>query len=227
MRSKFMTLLTVIGAVTVLALAANTVALAATGQSLLLGKSNTSGAITALTRTSQGTALKLQTAKAFNAPLAVNGTGKVANLNADKVDGLDSSQMVNQSYVWTKAVTVPDNGVTFTIPIPKGTWVVGYSIYMSGGGATGGESGCFLRRQAEVQSFFAEDRSATVLDQSPGHSGSALITISEGVVLALSCTASAEFTTLATQPIQVYATRTSTIGGGVLKQAAHAQRVDR
>ncbi len=221
------TALTVIGAVTVLVLAGNTIVLAATGQSLLLGKSNTSGTITALTRTSQGTALKLQTAKAFNAPLAVNGTGKVANLNADKVDGLDSSQMVNQSYVWTKAVTVPDSTVAFTIPIPKGTWVVGYSIYMSGGDAAGGSSGCYLRRQTDVQTFFAEDRSATVADHSPGHSGSAVITITDGADLILNCSATEDFTTLASQPIQVYATRTSTIGGGVLKQAAPAQRVAR
>lgn len=91
MRSKLMSLLTVIGAVTVLVLAANSVALATTGKAILAGKINTSSKMTTLTRTTAGTALKVTTKSTANAPFAVNGTGKVANLNADKIDGKDST----------------------------------------------------------------------------------------------------------------------------------------
>lgn len=87
----FKTLLTVIGAVTVLVLAGNTVALAATGHALVLGKKNTANKITTLTRTTAGPALRVKTASAGNAPFVVNGTGKVVNLNADSLDGQDAS----------------------------------------------------------------------------------------------------------------------------------------
>jgi len=91
------TLLTVIGAVTVLVLASNTLALAATGHALILGKKNTANKITKLKRTTEGPALKLKTTSPSASPLVVNGKGKVANLNADKIDGKDSSAFAPSS----------------------------------------------------------------------------------------------------------------------------------
>jgi hypothetical protein len=95
MRTRLVTLLTVIGAVTVLVLAGNTVALAATGHGFLLGKSNTATKETALSRTTAGTALKVTTKSSTSAPLAVNGKGKVTNLNADAVDGKSANAFDN------------------------------------------------------------------------------------------------------------------------------------
>lgn len=69
---------------------------AATGSSFVLGKSNSAGATTKLTRTTSGSVLTLISKSSANAPLAVNGRGRVANLNADKVDGLDSTQLRGQ-----------------------------------------------------------------------------------------------------------------------------------
>lgn len=128
---RLTTPLAVLGAATVLVLAANTVTLAATGQGFLLGKSNSANNITALTRTTSGTALKLQTASSANAPLAVNGTGKVVNLNADKIDGLDGAGL--QTAVWE--YTLPDKGgntatsVSFSFPgLPAGRYLASYSV---------------------------------------------------------------------------------------------------
>lgn len=64
-------------------------AYAATGGTFLLGKANSASTITTLSN-SAGTALSLKS-KAGTAPLAVNGTTKVTNLNADLLDGLNSS----------------------------------------------------------------------------------------------------------------------------------------
>ena len=86
------TLLTVVGAVTVLVLASNTLALAATGHALILGKKNTANKMTKLKRTTAGPALKLKTTSSSATPLKVNGRGKVANLNADLLDGKDSTE---------------------------------------------------------------------------------------------------------------------------------------
>lgn len=76
------------GAITALVLGSGT-AYAATGGNFILGKSNTAGAISTLTN-NNGTALALNSA-AGSAPLTVNRGVKVANLNADKLDGKDSS----------------------------------------------------------------------------------------------------------------------------------------
>jgi hypothetical protein len=90
MRS-FKTILTVVGAVTVLVLAANTVAYAATGGKFILGKTNKANKVSTLKRTTNGSALNLITKSSSNAPLSTNGKGKVANLNADMLDGKDST----------------------------------------------------------------------------------------------------------------------------------------
>jgi len=60
-------------------------AYAANGGSLLIGRSNFGSAATTLSN-SAGTALKLNS-KSGTAPLAVNRTTKVTNLNADLLDG--------------------------------------------------------------------------------------------------------------------------------------------
>src|SRR5687768_14784111 len=68
------------------------VSYAATGKSMVLGKANEASKVTALKRTTPGPALKL-TVKPGSAPLAVNSTGKVAKLNADRLDGLDAAAL--------------------------------------------------------------------------------------------------------------------------------------
>lgn len=126
--------LAVLGATTILVLAANTLTLAATGQGFLLGKSNSADNITALTRTTSGTALKLQTAKSFNAPLAVNGTGKVANLNADRLDGLDSAALRTTTYVFTSSFT-DQSAVAYNLPLANGTYLITFSSSFAGIGS--------------------------------------------------------------------------------------------
>lgn len=66
-------------------------ATAATGGALVLGRANSASSRTGLT-SSAGTPLSLY-AKSGYAPLLVNSAVKVAHLNADRVDGLDSSQL--------------------------------------------------------------------------------------------------------------------------------------
>jgi hypothetical protein len=58
-------------------------------KSVLLGTKNKATSTTTISN-SRGTALALNSPSG-KAPLAVNSTGKVVNLNADRLDGLDSS----------------------------------------------------------------------------------------------------------------------------------------
>ncbi len=64
-------------------------ALAANGKPFILGKSNVATKISKLVKSGAGPALDLQVDS--GPPLAVNSAVKVANLNADQLDGFDST----------------------------------------------------------------------------------------------------------------------------------------
>jgi hypothetical protein len=105
---------------------------AATGGNFILGQSNTAGSTTALSSGTTGPALKATntntaagaTALGLNVPsghtpFTVNSGTKVTNLNADKLDGLDSTQLVSSSSlrrVGPFALT-PTDGQTASVQI--------------------------------------------------------------------------------------------------------------
>jgi hypothetical protein len=80
---------------------------AATGGNFILGQTNTASSTTALSAGTTGPALKATntstgTAASFNVasghpPFSVNSGTKVTNLNADKLDGLDSTSFLSGS----------------------------------------------------------------------------------------------------------------------------------
>jgi hypothetical protein len=78
------------GAVAALVLGSGT-AVAATGGKFILGHGNSAGAVSTLTN-SRGPALSLKS-KAGTPSLVVGSRTKVANLNADTVDGVDSTKL--------------------------------------------------------------------------------------------------------------------------------------
>jgi hypothetical protein len=75
-----------------------TTALGANGDFFKVGKSNFASAVSVLDKSGAGPALRLLVDS--GAPLAVNSSKKVDNLNADRVDGKDSSALMPaQTYV--------------------------------------------------------------------------------------------------------------------------------
>ncbi len=66
------------------------VAYATTGRSLILGQLNVADTTTAVKNTGSGPAMTFKVKRKTAAPFAVNASGRVIRLNADKVDGLDS-----------------------------------------------------------------------------------------------------------------------------------------
>jgi hypothetical protein len=126
---KLKTFLTVIGAVTVLVLAANTAVYAATGGKFILGQTNKANKASTLKRTTSGSALNLTTKSSTNSPMTVNGTGKVTNLNADKLDGHDSSFFASGGYStgFTSPVVMTSAGeshLLMSLAVPAGRYVV-------------------------------------------------------------------------------------------------------
>ena len=126
---KFKTFLTVIGAVTILVLAANSAVYAATGGKFILGKINKANKVSTLKRTTNGSALNLTTKSSSNAPLTTNGRGKVGNLNADMLDGHDSSFFASGGYSTSFESNVVmtsagENHLLMSLAVPAGKYVV-------------------------------------------------------------------------------------------------------
>lgn len=219
------TTLAVLGAVTILVLAGNTIGLAATGHSFILGKSNSANKVTTLTRTTSGSALRVNTRSSSDAPLQVNGHGKVANLNADLLDGLDSSALRTNAYVFTKAVNGSSN-VVIPITLPAGTYLLGYAAFMSGGESAGGAAGCYFTHYVPATTtltYFGETRIVTATGIIPSVSGNAIVSFGPGINVSLNCSAPNAFTTSDAEPIQITATRVNLVGGGALRVASSAR----
>ena len=140
----------VVGLAVILALTVGVAgsALGANGANLLLGKSNTANAITQLVGTVAGpallidnnstdasaTALDLQV-EAGKAPMKVNSDAQVANLNADKVDGLDASQLGGLSGVEQVGVAGQLNSTDIkstSVKCPEGKIAIGGGARMNG-----------------------------------------------------------------------------------------------
>lgn len=99
---------------------------AATGSGLVLGRANTASAPTTITNDGAGPALRLTTSSSASAPFATNATGKVLNLHADKLDGMDAAALVAAARSAVDAAklqgrTVAD--IAAMAPVPRFTFV--------------------------------------------------------------------------------------------------------
>jgi len=202
------TLLAVVGGATILVLAGNTVALATTGHSLILGHSNSADTYTGITRTTSGSVLKLTTKSSTNAPLTVNGKGKIANLNADLVDGYDSSTMRNRTYTYTVPVIAASTGFSATVPLPAGAYTFGYSAFFPTSGTTG-NANCQVRKaHASTNTFYGLAEFLETATANPAVSGSGEVTVSSGDTITFECFTATNFTSNPNIPIQIQFTST-------------------
>jgi hypothetical protein len=140
------------GAIFALVVGSGTAA-AANGYKLVIGHTNYASKATTLSN-SKGTALSLKS-KRGTAPLAVSSTTKVSRLNADTVDGVDSSALARTGGrtgsfdVTGTSVDSDQNGqmdsIVATATCPSGT-------QMTGGGATDETTSGYLVSSAPAAS---------------------------------------------------------------------------
>jgi hypothetical protein len=102
---------------------------AATGDSMILGKSNVAKKATKLKRTTGGPVLDLK-AKKNSPPLSVNSTVRVDNLNADLVDGLSSAELATNTTTVNLGLTVNESDPTWNVSLPDGTYLVNWQAYV-------------------------------------------------------------------------------------------------
>jgi hypothetical protein len=122
-------------------------AYAANGGSLLIGRSNTGSATTTLTNTG-GTPLKLNAKSQSYAPLAVNSSKVVTNLNADKLDGITEAQLARAAgktgnITGTSDWAPADPNDPASLPDPSTGLIIGVATCPSGTKLTGGGSDNF------------------------------------------------------------------------------------
>jgi hypothetical protein len=111
-------------------------AVAATGGKLILGQANSATSTTTVTN-SRGPALSLKS-KAGTPPLVVNSRTRVGNLNADTVDGVDSSALARtagRTGVIDASGELVDNDTTDAYPFDT---IVAYAECPAGTQLTGG-----------------------------------------------------------------------------------------
>jgi hypothetical protein len=108
------------------------VAYAATGGVFVVGQPNTASATTSITN-SAGTALALSSPAGIPA-LKVNGTAKVSNLNADRLDGENASEFALKNGRTGVIVGAADDGDGYvnTARCPSGTVATGGGGYATG-----------------------------------------------------------------------------------------------
>jgi hypothetical protein len=94
MKPSYQRVAAIIGVTSVLIVGYDAVTYAAEGQSLLLGKANTSNAVTTVQRSTAGAAFALIVSNSSNSPFTTNGTGKVSNLYADRAATADNATLL-------------------------------------------------------------------------------------------------------------------------------------
>ena len=102
-----------------LVLGVATAALGANGDFFKVGRSNFASAVSVLDKSGAGPALRLLVDS--GPPLAVNSSARVANLNADKVDSFNASQLVRGASAsdFVNTTTSPHPANLFTVSAPR------------------------------------------------------------------------------------------------------------
>jgi hypothetical protein len=120
--------LPVLLAATVVVGGANLAAYAANGHPVLLGQKNTATKTTTI-KNAKGTVLSLK-GKKGKPTFKVSNTEKIKKLNADLVDGLDSTALQNKTYTYNLTGTsAAPNLIRFALPgLPGGKYLVTLSV---------------------------------------------------------------------------------------------------
>lgn len=202
--------LTVLGAAVVLAVVVNGFAVAATGQGFVLGRQNTANKATTLARTTSGPALQLRTASSANAPLIVNGRGRVTNLNADRVDGWDAERLRHQVLTFEIAPTgFTGSAFALPLPLPAGRYAASYTATFDG---VSGYTFCWFEQVTDTGDPEVPQKKVLGEDIYEGTNlaalnGNGTITVSVDTEVRLVCQSDGALEWTASQPVQVQALR--------------------
>ncbi len=201
----------VVGLVLVAAL--DWAAAAATGRATILGRWNQADHTTTIKNTKSGPALDLRAKK--GPALKVNNDKRVTNLNADKLDGFSSGDLLanrNVTYQWS--ATDHTGGFTQAIPDqPPGPYLISFALQMNGATGEPGNPNVINCRIDQTTTVGVDmlkarlaDTQLTSVATQPSLNGASPLVVAAGDKLALICTmtrSGLEWDTPSFQPITV------------------------
>lgn len=163
-------------------------AFAATGQSMILGKSNSANKATTVTRTTSGPAMQLNVKNGKGAPFKVNSKGRIGKLNADLVDGKHAADLGVRTLVYDYNVNLTSTSVMeFTLPqVPAGSYLGTMDGWIYG--PSGASMICYLRTPTtsdRLQQWFPAATGNTFFPVST----SGVVTVSAASDLTVRCSA--------------------------------------
>jgi hypothetical protein len=215
-------------------------AAAATGRATILGRWNQADHTTTIKNTATGPALALRARK--GPALKVNNSKRIQKLNADKLDGLSSSDYKtnrNTIYQWT--VAAHTGAFTQAVPTQQpGSYLITFNVQMNGAAGDPGNPNVIncrivqsgLSGTVAFQKAILADTQVTSVGTPPALNGTSPLIVSEGDSLALDCTMTRnaqQWSTTQYQPVTVNLLRTdgsfvyvAPLGkAAVLKKTAH------
>ena len=208
MRLSLRTSATVVAGTAILALAANGVSYAATGQGLVGGHQNVAGKTTTLKTSSPGPALSLVSRGDKQPSLSVSSKAKVKNLNASLLDGRSASSLAThaQTFLAGQRGTTLDDTTAFRLPVRPGAYAI--SLQGAFGPVEETETGiveCFVTDQHFSKLYAGATSAIDPDDGIPLPSAANVVRVPRGTNLLAGCFASAPVTFL--QPLAVSLTR--------------------
>lgn len=120
-------------------------AYAATGRSMILGKSNKANKVTTVIRTNSGPAMQFKVKNGTGAPIKVNSKGRIGKLNADMVDGKHASDLGVRTTVYDHNIALTGvAAMKFSLPaVQAGSYLATMDGWIYG--PSGGSMICYLR----------------------------------------------------------------------------------
>jgi hypothetical protein len=199
---KLKTVLTAATLALFLVVAGDYLAYAATGDSLILGRGNNANKITSLTRTTNGPVLNLDVKNRAAAPLKVDGAGRVANLNADRVDGKHANQLGVRTSVFTHPLNATSiSSLNLTLPgVAPGTYLVTVNGWIYGPSTATMECRVFV---TDTSASAAHTWNRSDINGYYPVTGAGLIEVPSGSVSFRCNMATGNYSTFSGSPIQV------------------------
>jgi hypothetical protein len=194
-------------------------AAAATGRPAILGKWNQADRTTTIKNTAKGPALDLRAKK--GPALKVNNSKRIKKLNADKLDGMSSSDFkTNRNTVYQWTVATHTGGFTQAIPAQAvGSYLINFNVQMNGAAGDPANPNVINCRIVQngvsgtvaFQKAVLADTQVTSVGTPPALNGTSPLIVAEGDTLALDCTMTRnqqQWSTTQYQPVTVNLLRT-------------------
>jgi hypothetical protein len=193
-------------------------AAAATGRPAILGKWNQADHATTIKNTDGGPALDL---RAKGPALKVHNSKRIKKLNADKLDGMSSSDFkTNRNTVYQWTVASHTGGFTQAIPAQSpGSYLITFSVQLNGAAGDPGNPNVIncriiqngLSGTIAFQKAILADTQVTSVGTPPALNGTSPLIVAPGDTLALDCTMTRnnqQWNTTQFQPVTVNLLRT-------------------